>query len=881
MNKQNLIKWIVSGMLCVAMLAGMMPAVFAAGTTDAPAQTGNLGDYQYTYDRWANPINSYLVPNDDGTITRVEYTGEAVAVETYDSSLQFVGGMTIDVELPLFGGFYSGTDSNFLVFGQNNPDEDDSVEVVRVVRYTKDWQRVASASLLGANTYIPFDAGSLRFAEYGGYLYIRTAHEMYMSEDGLHHQSNMTLNVRIEDMVITDSFYEVMNVYYGYVSHSFNQFILVDGTDLVAVDHGDAYPRSVVLIRYNAPAGQDSFMQRVLEPTGTGSYRYVCAKNVDVLPIAGTTGSNDTGVALGGFEASSTHYLIAGNTVSQGDDYDPDGQRNIFVSATSKSDFTAESTTINYLTSYVAGDNVTLSNPHFVKVDTDRYMVLWEESGSETSGLRYAYVDGNGALTGEIYTAAAMLSDCQPIVSDGKVIWYVTSGSAPAFFTIDLDTNELEVKGHVYAHEYTSYPGYDSAGSLSSVCSLCGAAGDPVTVPAIKGSPEYSIYHVITAPTCTEDGVGYYQWKYWSQYGVPAYIYNAPLPATGHSYADGVCSTCGAEDPDYTEPVIVPTLTLVAPSLNFEDEIYYNVYYTASDMTDVVEMGLITFDGYLAEGTIDDALEVIPGYTESGSNYMSHTNGIPSMKLGDALYFRVYAKLSDGTYAYSATAGYHAVAYAKDILANSTNAKMKSLVVAMLNYGAAAQVHFDYKTDALVNSFLTDEQKALVSDYSADMVEGIIPADSSKTGNFKAVSGGYSALAPNVVFEGAFSINYYFTPAKAIDGELKLYYWKLDDYNAADVLTADNATGVVIMEETSVAGQYLGAVPEIAAKQIDQTVYVCGVYESNGVSYPTGVIAYSLGAYCLDRMSKGTETMKAFAAETIVYGYYAKNYFSS
>ena len=329
------------------------------------------------------------------------------------------------------------------------------------------------------------------------------------------------------------------------------------------------------------------------------------------------------------------------------------------------------------------------------------------------------------------------------------------------------------------------------------------------------------------------------------------------------------------------EPVTVPTLSLVAPSLNFEDEIYYNVYYTASDMTDVVEMGLITFDGYLAEGTIDDALEVIPGYVTSGSNFMSHTNGIPSMKLGDALYFRVYAKLSDGTYAYSPTAAYHAVAYAKDILANSTNEKMKALVVAMLNYGAAAQVHFEYKTDALVNSFLTDEQKALVSEYSSDMVDGIVAADSSKTGNFKAVSGGYSALAPSVVFEGAFSINYYFTPAKAMDGELKLYYWKLDDYNAADVLTADNATGVVVMEETSVAGQYLGAVPEIAAKQIDQTVYVCGVYESDGVSYPTGVIAYSLGAYCLDRIAKGTETMKAFAAETVVYGYYAKDYFAN
>ena len=296
-----------------------------------------------------------------------------------------------------------------------------------------------------------------------------------------------------------------------------------------------------------------------------------------------------------------------------------------------------------------------------------------------------------------------------------------------------------------------------------------------------------------------------------------------------------------------SEAVVIPTLSLVAPSLNFEDEIYYNVYYTASDMTSVVEMGLITFNSYLPEGTINDAAEVIPGYTVSGSNYMSHTNGISAMLLGDALYFRVYAKLSDGTYAYSATAGYHAVAYAKDILANSSNEKMKALVVAMLNYGAAAQVHFNHNTDNLMNAFLTEEQQALVSDYSADMVEGLAAVDKTKVGAFAGVSGGYSALAPNVAFEGAFAINFYFTPAKAMDGQLKLYYWKLDDYNAADVLTADNATGVVVMEETSVAGQYLGAVTEIAAKQIDQTVYVCGVYESDGVSYPTGVSIVSFG----------------------------------
>ena len=211
----------------------------------------------------------------------------------------------------------------------------------------------------------------------------------------------------------------------------------------------------------------------------------------------------------------------------------------------------------------------------------------------------------------------------------------------------------------------------------------------------------------------------------------------------------------------------------------------------------------------------------------------------------------------------------------RDILANSSNEKMKALVVAMLNYGAAAQIHFDHNADNLMNAFLTEEQQALVDEYNSGMVDRLVAADSSKTGNFKAVSGGYSALAPNVAFEGAFSINFYFTPAKAMDGEVKLYY-----YNAADVLTTENATGVVVMEETSIAGRYVGAVIEIAAKQIDQTVYVCGVYESGGVSYCTGVIAYSLASYCLDRITNGSGTMQEFSKETVVYGYYAKAYFT-
>ena len=111
-----------------------------------------------------------------------------------------------------------------------------------------------------------------------------------------------------------------------------------------------------------------------------------------------------------------------------------------------------------------------------------------------------------------------------------------------------------------------------------------------------------------------------------------------------------------------------------------------------------------------------------------------------------------------------------------------------------------------------------------------------------------------------------------------MDGNLTMYYWTLADYTAADILTPENATGVITMDPVS--GSYTGSVEGIAARQIDETVYVAGIYESGGVPYPTGVIAYSLGAYCVDRATNDTGTMQELAKHTAVYGYYAKNYFA-
>ena len=377
-----------------------------------------------------------------------------------------------------------------------------------------------------------------------------------------------------------------------------------------------------------------------------------------------------------------------------------------------------------------------------------------------------------------------------------------------------------------------------------------------------------------TDATCTDDGSIVYTCGCGD-------TYTETIPASGHCFANGVCGTCGAADPDYVQPVVVPNLKLVYPALNFKDIIYYNIYYTADDLTDVVEMGLITFNEALSDGTIDNAVDVIPGYAAVGSNYMSHTNGIPAKTMGDTLYFKAYAKLSDGSYAYSTVAGYSALSFAKTILAGNYDQKTKSLMVAMLNYGAAAQVQFGHNTDKLMNADLTDEQKAYVETYSSDMVSGIPAVDSSKVGVFTKTATGYGGNYPSVEFAGAFAINYYFPATYTPDDNVTLYYWRAADFEAADVLTAENATGTVVMEVSS-NGAYRGSVTGIAAKEVDEVIYVAGVYESNGVTYCTGIIAYSLSAYC--RMMSGntsvTANAKALAEQTAVYGYYAKQYFA-
>ena len=325
--------------------------------------------------------------------------------------------------------------------------------------------------------------------------------------------------------------------------------------------------------------------------------------------------------------------------------------------------------------------------------------------------------------------------------------------------------------------------------------------------------------------------------------------------------------------------VTVPTLTLKSPTLEFKDMITVNAMFTAENTEDVVEMGMITYSSKVASWSVRNAEHVIPGttYDVNTGRYIAHSQGIHAKYLGDTVYMAVYAKLSDGSYAYSSKlAPYSPVQYATGQLKNSSDVKLKQLCAAMLNYGAEAQKFFGHNTGNLANASLTADQKALPESYRADMVNAVPNASAEKQGAF-ANNKGFSKRYPAISFEGAFCINYFFKPNYTPVGDITLYYWKEADFAAADVLTAENASGSMVLALED-SGEYRGDIVGISAKNLSEAVYVAAVYSDGTTTWTSGVLGYSIGAYCSGQSAKGAE-VAALAEATAVYGYHAKAYF--
>ena len=434
-----------------AMVAVAAALIFTGGTSvTAKAAVNTKSDIEiatrlHNYSRSASPIGSYLVDIGNGNMMRVQsdYDSSNIYVEYYDSQYNVTGVRQLAPELPIYGGFYSGGDAYYIVTGQKNEEESDTVECYRITKYDKNWNRIGSAGLYDCNTFLPFRAGCVRMTEADGYLFVRTSHQMYLSSDGLRHQANVTIQFDENKLVITDSYTDVMNSKYGYVSHSFNQFIKTEGNHLVAVDHGDAYPRSIVLTEYQTDFTNGQFISNM-------NYWKNPCKSTDLFEFTGGTGDNDTRASVGGFEVTDSAYLVAANSINQEDTSDDRSRhdyRNVCIVGKSKRD---GHTFVNWLTN-LEGD-LSATTPYLVKINDNKYLVMWSYQKRSVGAIDYTYIDADGSQISPVYTMNGMLSDCEPVYINDTVVWYTSdSDGNVTFYGVDSNGNALgSLNGLIY-----------------------------------------------------------------------------------------------------------------------------------------------------------------------------------------------------------------------------------------------------------------------------------------------------------------------------------------------------------------------------------------------------------------------------------------------
>ena len=464
--KKRMLGIVLSGAMAVstAVSAGSFSAFAVA---QCVAYSGsNVNDQDYV--QWSDTVKSYLTVCDNGNYMRVQSGAikGKLLVEYYSSDFEPLSTKLIDNELPIFGAFYDSGNNYYVLSGQENPKQNDSLEVFRITKYDKNWNKIKSCGLYGANTTVPFDAGSARMTHSGDHLLVRTCHEMYKSSDGNNHQANVTIEVDMPSMTITDSYTGVMNVDYGYVSHSFNQFIKTDGNHIVALDHGDAHPRSAVLVKYNSDFTTGKFFPSYFEQVS----------NIDVVTYPEYTAGhyNYTGAAIGGFDVSSSSYIVAQSTVDL-DYINTSETRNVYVSAVSKDLSTNK---LNKITSYAEGTD-SASAPQLVKINNNSFLLLW----ARDTKVSCVKLNADGTVNGSIHTFEGSLSDCQPVIKNGRAVWYVYDKNNVTFNSLNLsnldDIKTIDVKtGHDYETKYAS----KTDGTVTQTCKSCGYV-NKFTVP--------------------------------------------------------------------------------------------------------------------------------------------------------------------------------------------------------------------------------------------------------------------------------------------------------------------------------------------------------------------------------------------------------------
>ncbi len=180
--------------------------------------------------------------------------------------------------------------------------------------------------------------------------------------------------------------------------------------------------------------------------------------------------------------------------------------------------------------------------------------------------------------------------------------------------------------------------------------------------------------------------------------------------------------TCLGQTATIDIPVVPPTVDegiKLMHTLELASDISVSYVVTEEQLADYdsyyLECSLPVYEGNVATGT--ESLE-LKGALRDGYYYFT-LGDLTAVQMGDEILATLYME-KDGEFYASSTDRYSIAAYAYNQLAKEgVSTELKALCADLLVYGASAQSFKGYRTDALADASLTEEQRGYCSDLDA------------------------------------------------------------------------------------------------------------------------------------------------------------------
>ena len=153
-----------------------------------------------------------------------------------------------------------------------------------------------------------------------------------------------------------------------------------------------------------------------------------------------------------------------------------------------------------------------------------------------------------------------------------------------------------------------------------------------------------------------------------------------------------------------------PSLSIKGKNLSFSDSVYI-VYYVEAKDVNAENVKLLVWNSPKDSYTISDSpkkLSYLRTETIDGKEYLRFEyRDLAAKNMTDTIYARAFVSSGSKDY-YSDVTNYSVLQYAYNKLGKTgtatTDANLKAFLTDMLEYGAAAQVEFEYKADRLATA---------------------------------------------------------------------------------------------------------------------------------------------------------------------------------